>query len=147
MKNQLNEFSLELPAESVNESFARYAVSSFIAALDPTLEEIADIRTVVSEAVTNCVVHAYREKKGKIYINVKYFDDRTVKIRIKDKGCGIPDIEKAMQPFWSGDTSGERGGMGFTIMTNFTDCMKIRSTLGKGTVVTLEKKLKKLSRR
>ena len=147
MKKVLNEMNLEIPALSVNESYARYAVSSFVSQLDPTLEEIADIRTVVSEAVTNSIIHGYKETDGKIYISVKYFDTRTVRIRIKDKGCGIPDIEKAMQPFYTGDPGGERGGMGFTIMSSFTDKMSIKSVLGKGTTVTLEKNLKKTTRR
>ncbi len=147
MKKVTNEMKLEFPALSVNESYARYAVSSFVSQLDPTLEEVADIRTVVSEAVTNSIIHGYREKSGKVYISVRYFDTRTVRISIKDKGCGIPDIEKAMQPFYTGDPGGERGGMGFTIMSSFTDKMKIKSVLGKGTTVTLEKNLKKPARR
>lgn len=141
MKKMLNEINLTLPALSVNESYARYAVSSFAAQLDPTLEEIADIRTVVSEAVTNSIIHGYRETDGKVYINVKYYDNRVLRIKITDKGCGIPDIDKAIQPFYTGDPMGERGGMGFTIMSGFTDKMKIISTVGKGTTVILEKKL------
>lgn len=141
MKTELNSISLKIPAKSVNEAYARYAVSSFVSQLDPTLEEIADLRTVVSEAVTNCVIHAYREKEGEIYITVKYYSDRTVKIKIKDKGCGIADISKAMQPFYSGDPCGERGGMGFTIMSTFTDKLSVKSILGRGTTLTITKKL------
>ncbi len=144
MKKPLNTLSIEIPALSVNEGYARYAVSSFIAQIDPTLEEIADIRTVVSEAVTNCVVHAYRECEGKIYISVKYYDNRSVRIRIKDKGCGIADTKKAMEPFYTGDPLGERGGMGFTIMSSFTDSLTVKSVLGRGTTVTMVKKLKKV---
>lgn len=146
MKKLLNEMNLVLPALSINESYARYAVSSFAAQLDPTLEEIADIRTVVSEAVTNAVIHGYRESEGRIYINVKYFDNRVLRIKISDRGCGIADIERATQPFYTGDPGGERGGMGFTIMSSFTDSMKIKSVLGKGTTVILEKKLHKMIR-
>ena len=142
-KELINEMNLRIPALSVNEGYARYAVSSFVAQLDPTLEEIADIRTVVSEAVTNSIIHGYRDKKGEVLISVKYYNDRTVKITVRDRGCGIADIEKATQPFYTGDPAGERGGMGFTIMSSFTDKMKIRSILGKGTTVTLEKTLHK----
>ncbi len=143
MKKIVNEMNLDIPALSVNESYARYAVSSFVSQLDPTLEEIADIRTVVSEAVTNSIIHGYRECSGKVYISVKYFDDRTVRIKIRDRGCGIPDIEQAIKPFYTGDPGGERGGMGFTIMSSFTDKMKIKSILGKGTTVILDKILHK----
>ena len=142
-KELINETDLRIPALSLNEGYARYAVSSFVAQLDPTLEEIADIRTVVSEAVTNSIIHGYRDKKGDVFISVKYYSDRTVKITVRDKGCGIADIEKATEPFYTADPQGERGGMGFTIMSSFTDKMKIRSTLGKGTTVTLEKRLHK----
>ncbi len=142
-KELINEMNLRIPALSVNEGYARYAVSSCVTQLDPTLEEIADIRTVVSEAVTNSIIHGYREHRGDVFISVKYFNDRTVKLSVRDRGCGIPDIEKAMQPFYTGDPAGERGGMGFTIMSSFTDKMKIKSILGKGTTVTLEKKLHK----
>ena len=142
-KELITELNLRIPALSVNEGYARYAVSSFVAQLDPTLEEIADIRTVVSEAVTNSIIHGYREYPGDVFISVKYFRDRTVKITIRDRGCGIEDIEKATQPFYTGDPAGERGGMGFTIMSSFTDKMKIRSILNKGTTVTLEKRLHK----
>ena len=143
MKKLLNELNITLPALSINESYARYAVSSFATQLDPTLEEIADIRTVVSEAVTNSIIHGYRESQGKVYINVKYFDNRVLRIKISDKGCGIPDIEKAVQPFYTGAPDTERGGMGFTIMSSFTDKMKIYSAVGKGTTVVMEKKLHK----
>ncbi len=140
-KELINEMNLRIPALSLNEGYARYAVSSFVSQLDPTLEEIADIRTVVSEAVTNSIIHGYRDRKGEVVISVKYYNDRTVRITVRDRGCGIADIEKATQPFYTGDPQGERGGMGFTIMSSFTDKMKIKSILGKGTTVTLEKAL------
>ena len=136
-----NEMKLELEAKSANESFARYAVSSFLAPLDPTVGEIADIRTVVSEAVTNCVVHAYREGGGRIYIRVTWDDKRCVRIRIKDHGCGMEDLKQCMQPFWTSDPAGERGGMGFTIMDSFTDKLTVRTAKGKGTTVIMTKKL------
>ena len=140
-RKPINEMRLEIDAKSENESFARYAVSSFLCPLDPTVSEIADIRTVVSEAVTNCVVHAYRESAGRIYISASWDEDRRVRIKIKDKGCGIDDLEQSMQPFWTSDPSGERGGMGFTIMESFTDRLTVRTSKGKGTTVTMVKKL------
>lgn len=141
-RNIINETSISFPARSVNESFARYAVSSFCAQLDPTLEEISDIRTAVSEAVTNAIIHGYREDPGgTVYINVKICDDRTLMIKIRDTGCGIEDIRMAMTPLYSGDPSGERGGMGFSIMESFTDDLSVRSGVGKGTTVTMIKKL------
>lgn len=140
-KKVVNEVSFEILSLSVNESYARSAVSLFITQLDPNFEELGDIRTAVSEAVTNSVVHGYRGTVGKIYISVKYFDDRTVRIAIKDKGCGIADIDKAMQPLFTTDTSGERGGMGFAIMKSFTDQIRVSSKVGKGTTVTMLKRL------
>lgn len=142
MKKAENELSLVIPAKSVNESFARYAVSAFASQLDPTLEELADIRTVVSEAVTNAVIHAYKEKTGNIYINVKYYKNKILRIQIKDKGCGIADVKQALEPFYTGAPGTERGGMGFTIMSNFSDKLTVRSAIGKGTVILMEKRLK-----
>lgn len=144
MKNKvlLNEFKMQIPSNSVNEGFCRKVFSSFVSILDPTLSDLADIRTAVSEAVTNCIVHAYKEKAGTIYISGKYYSDRTVVITVKDKGCGIPDVSQAMEPLYTTDTSGERGGMGFAIMNSFTDKLKISSKVGKGTTVTMVKNLK-----
>lgn len=143
MKKAENKMKLQIPARSVNESFARYAVSAFAAQLDPTLEELSDIRTIVSEAVTNAVVHAYTEGEGLIYITAEYYADGTLKIRIKDRGCGIADLKKAMEPFYTGAPGTERGGMGFTIMSGFSDKLKVSSALGSGTTVTVTKKLKR----
>ncbi len=141
-KKVINETEITFPAKSVNESFARYAVSSFCAQLDPTLEELTDIRTAVSEAVTNAIVHGYRDKgDGKIYIKVKIFEDRQMAVTVKDLGCGIEDISLAMTPLYTGDPSGERGGMGFSIMESFMDDLKVRSFVGRGTTVTMCKKL------
>lgn len=137
---KLNEFKLTIDSKSVNESFARVVVSSFVAPLDPTLEEIADLKTAVSEAVTNCIVHAYKNTYGKIYLSATIDDKNTVKIVIKDKGCGINDIDKAMTPlFTTGE--GDRAGLGFTVMESFCNKVKVRSSCGKGTTVTLIKKI------
>lgn len=136
----INEMKLTIESHSCNESFARVSVSSFIAQLDPTIEEINDIKTAVSEAVTNCIVHAYVEKIGKIYIIVSIFADNHVKIKIRDIGCGIPDIKKAMEPLYT--TAGtERAGLGFAVMESFMDHLKVRSIPGKGTTVIMEKRI------
>lgn len=135
-----DEIKLIIPSRSTNESFARVAVGAFVARFDPTLEELNDIKTAVSEAVTNCIVHAYRDTLGMIYITVSA-DGSKIKIRIRDRGCGIPDIEKAKEPLFT--TGGEeRAGLGFAVMESFTDKMTVRSTVGKGTTVTLQKRLK-----
>ena len=134
-----DEMKLIIPSVSANESFARIAIGTFIARFDPTVEELCDIKTAVSEAVTNCIVHAYKEAVGKIYITVSV-DKATVKIRIRDYGCGIEDVSKAMEPLFT--TGGEeRAGLGFAVMGTFTDKLKVRSTVGKGTTVTMQKKL------
>lgn len=139
----LNEMRLVIPSKSVNEGYARYAVSAFVGQIDPSVSELGDIRTAVSEAVTNCVVHAYREREGKIYICAKYYDDGKVIVTIRDKGCGISDVKQAMQPLYTTDTTGERGGMGFAIMESFTDRLRVRSCAGYGTTVTMTKRIKK----
>lgn len=135
-----NQIKITLPSLSANEGFARVAVGAFVSQLDPTVDELADIKTAVSEAVTNCAVHAYGDAIGTIYITAEYYSDRTVKIKIKDKGCGIANVEQAMQPMWS-SLGGERAGLGFAVMQSFTDGVKVRSVLGKGTTVTLTKVL------
>lgn len=134
-----NEFKMTVDSRSVNESFARTAVAAFTAQLDPTVEEINDIKTAVSEAVTNCIVHAYPETVGKIYIWAGIFENRTVKIKIKDKGCGIADVRQAMEPLFT-TLGGERAGLGFAVMESFCDRIKVSSKVGKGTTVTLEKR-------
>lgn len=129
---------MQLDSHSANESFARTAIATFVAQLDPTLEEISDIRTAVSEAVTNCIVHAYKEKIGVIYITVKIYDGKKVAIRIRDKGCGIENIEQAMQPMFT--TGGpDRAGIGFAVMQSFTDKLKVSSKVGYGTTVVMHK--------
>ena len=135
-----NEMRLTIESRSVNESFARSAVSAFVAQLDPTVEEISDIKTAVSEAVTNCIVHAYKNSLGRVYIWVGIFPDSVVKIRIRDRGCGIADIKKAMAPLYT-SLPDERAGLGFAVMQSFCDDIKVRSLEGKGTTVTLIKKI------
>lgn len=133
-----NEMRLVIPSRSANEAFARTAVASFIAQLDPTVEEMSDIKTAVSEAVTNCIVHAYRETIGKIYIVSRIYDNGQASIQIRDCGCGIDNIKQAMEPLFT--TGGdERAGLGFAVMDSFMDKLRVRSTPGKGTTVTLEK--------
>lgn len=138
--NKINEFRLTLDSRSINEGFARVVVSAFVTPLDPTLEEIADLKTAVSEAVTNCIVHAYKDTYGKIYINASITENRVVKIIIRDRGCGISDITQAMTPlFTTGE--GDRAGLGFTVMESFCDRVRVRSVAEKGTTVTLTKKI------
>lgn len=134
-----NEFRLVISSKSVNEGFARVVVSAFAAPLDPTLEELADLKTAVSEAVTNSIVHGYGDKYGKIYITGK-LSDNTVKIIIRDKGRGIEDVKQAMTPLFT-TGSGDRAGLGFTVMESFCDRVTVRSALGSGTSVTLVKKI------
>lgn len=136
----INQFKMQLPAKSMNESFSRVAVGAFIAQLDPLLEEISDIKTAVSEAVTNCIVHAYKEQTGDIFISVKILSDNRVVIKIRDKGCGIANIEKAMEPLFTTGGS-ERAGLGFAVMQSFVDKVRVISTIDKGTTVTLYKKI------
>ena len=135
-----NELRMTLWSLSVNESFARAAVASFVSQLDPTVEDLGDLKTAVSEAVTNCILHAYREALGKIYITVRLAESGRVTVRIQDKGCGIEDIPKAMEPLYT--TGGEeRAGLGFAVMESFTDKLRVRSTPGRGTIVTMEKQM------
>ena len=138
--NLTNEVAITFPSRSSNEGYARAAVSAFAAQLDPTLEEVGDIKTAVSEAVTNCIVHAYPDCVGKIYIRLRIYDSNILEIVVRDRGKGISDIEQAKEPMFT--TGGEdRAGMGFTIMESFTDKLKIRSKPGQGTTVTMRKKI------
>ena len=134
----INEMKIVFDSKSINESFARSAVAGFVIQLDPTVGELNDIRTAVSEAVTNCVVHAYKETIGIITVKVQITDTHTVIIQVQDKGAGIADIRQAMQPLFTTGGS-ERAGLGFAVMQSFTDKIKVRSKTGKGTVVTMEK--------
>lgn len=135
-----NKFSMNMLSRSANEGFARTAVAAFAAQLDPTLEEISDIKTAVSEAVTNCIVHAYRNALGKIYINCEIVGNDTIRIKIRDKGCGIENVQKAMEPLYT-TVGGERAGLGFAVMQSFTDGIKVTSHVGKGTTVTMIKRI------
>ena len=139
--NIINEMKLKIPGKSVNEGFARSAVAAFAAQLDPTVAEIADIKTAVSEAVTNCIVHAYRDTIGTIYIEARVLENRIFVIKIKDRGCGIADVKQAMEPLFTTAPGEERAGLWFSVMESFMDKVTVRSTLGKGTVVTLTKKI------
>ena len=140
-----NEMKLTIESRSSNESFARVAVASFVSQLDPTIEEINDIRTCVSEAVTNCIVHAYKSGLGKIYITTTISDDAIVTVRIRDKGCGIEDVKQAMEPLFT--TGGnERAGLGFAVMESFSDKIAVRSRPGSGTTVTIRKKIRQRAR-
>lgn len=136
----INKFNMNILSRSANEGFARSTVSAFAAQLDPTLEEINDIKTAVSEAVTNCIVHAYRESLGKIYITGEITDNNVIRIKIRDTGCGIDNIQKAMEPLFT-TVGGERAGLGFAVMQSFMDDIRVRSKVGKGTTVVLTKKI------
>ena len=144
----LNRMQIKLPALSVNEAMARAAVAAFVSQLDPGVTEIADIKCAVSEAVTNAIVHGYRDaaETGSIAITVTILAGRTVKIEVRDKGCGIPDVGQARQPLYTTDAAGERSGMGFTVMESFTDAMKVTSKVGQGTTVVMWKKLSERGR-
>ena len=133
---------LEFPSRSSNEAFARSAVACFAAQMDPTLEELGDIRTAVSEAVTNCIVHAYPNDLGTVYLRCRILKDNVLDIVIKDKGVGIPDVEQARRPMFT--TGGaDRSGMGFTIMESFMTTLRITSAPGKGTAVHMRRKLQR----
>ncbi|MBR6311764.1 MAG: anti-sigma F factor [Oscillospiraceae bacterium] len=135
-----NYLKLEFPSRSVNEAMARNAAALFVLPLDPTLEELGDLKTAVSEAVTNCIVHAYTGEVGVITLKCRILDDNVAEIIIKDRGCGIEDVDKARQPLYT--TGGEeRAGMGFSIMESFTDEMRVRSRPGRGTTVVLRKRI------
>ena len=139
----INIISIKLPSLSVNESTARAAVAAFCAQADPLATEIADIKCAVSEAVTNCIVHGYRNSVGIIYITVRLCEGGIVRIDIRDKGCGIEDVKQARQPLYTTDAANERSGMGFTVMESFCDKVRVSSKCGKGTTVTLYKRLQR----
>lgn len=135
-----NQVSLVFPSRSANESFARSAAAAFAAQLDPTLDELGDVKTAVSEAVTNAIVHAYPDSIGQVVVKVRICPDQVLEVTVRDHGRGIPDIEKARQPMFT--TGGEeRSGMGFTIMESFMDRLVVRSTPGRGTTVVMRKRL------
>ncbi len=146
MKKIINEMKLRLPAKSVNEGVCRSVISAFAAELNPTVEELGDLRCAVSEAVTNCIVHGYKAlpvgEVGNIYISVRLYDTREVSVEISDNGCGIEDVERAMMPNYTSGGDGERCGMGFLVMQSFTDFLSVKSKVGKGTTVLMRKNLK-----
>ena len=127
-------------SRSANEAFARVAIAAFASQLDPTLEEISDIKTAVSEAVTNCIVHAYNGKLGKIYITCEITDNAVLKIKIRDTGCGIDNVELAMQPLYT-TVGGERAGLGFAVMQSFMDTIRVTSRKDKGTTIIMTKRI------
>ena len=137
---KINELKMIFDSRSVNESFSRMAVSAFSSQLDMTVEELGDIKTVVSEAVTNCIVHAYNNTIGKIYITCSVFEEGIVRITVRDKGCGIEDVNKAREPLYT-SVGGDRSGLGFSVMESFSDKLRVRSKVGVGTTVTIEKRI------
>lgn len=136
-----NEMTLTFPSRSSNESFARAAVACFAAQLDPNLEELNDIKTAVSEAVTNCIVHAYPDSIGPVTLTAALYEGGLVRITVSDRGVGIADVEQAMQPMYTTGNPEERAGLGFAVMQSFMDKVKVSSTPGRGTRVTLSKRL------
>ncbi|MBS1418673.1 MAG: anti-sigma F factor [Firmicutes bacterium] len=144
--NSKNYIKLEFPSQSCNEAFARTAAAAFAAQLDPTMEELGDVRTAVSEAVTNCIVHAYPDQIGKISMRMRILEGSILEISVRDWGRGIEDVDRAMAPLYT--TGGEeRSGMGFTIMGSFMDRLKVKSAPGKGTTVTMQRGVRPRPRR
>lgn len=137
----LNQMKLQFDSRSANESFSRTAISAFVAILDPTVDELTDIKTAVSEAVTNAIVHGYANEINTVYITAAIYADSKIVIRIKDRGCGIPDVHKAMEPLYTTSPTEERAGLGFTVMQSMMDKVKVRSQPGKGTTVVLERRI------
>ena len=137
----INEMRLDFPADPVNEAFARMAISAFIVPLNPTIEQMADVKTAVSEAVTNAIVHGYRDTHGTVRLRADYRDDGLVVIDVCDRGCGISDIARARDPFYTTLEGEERSGMGFTVMESFMDGVEVKSEVGRGTTVRLLKQL------
>ena len=134
----INEMKVTFLSRSANEGFARATVAAFAAQLDPAVDELADLRTAVSEAVTNAIVHAYPDRLGTVTLTVRLYENGKIQVQVKDKGRGIPDVDKAMEPLYT--TGGEeRSGLGFSVMESFTDRLRVRSAEGKGTTVTMEK--------
>ena len=139
--NWINEMRLAFTALPENEAFARLAVSGFMLPLDPTMEELADVKTAVSEAVTNAIVHGYARQGGMVWLRAVYDGEGTLQIDVADRGCGIRDVERARQPFYTTSTDEERSGMGFTVMESFMDRVSVRSAVGQGTSVRLVKRI------
>ena len=139
---KINEMFIKIPALSQNEGICRAMIATFVSQLDPNIEELADIKCSVSEAVTNCIVHAYRNIRGGIiYISVKVYEGRLVRIEIRDCGCGIENVAQAREPLFTTDVGGERSGMGFSVMESFMDSLAVTSKIGRGTKVVMKKRL------
>ena len=136
-----NHARVSFESRSVNEGFSRTVVASFVAALDPTIAELTDIKTAVSEAVTNCIVHAYPDKPGEIILDLGIYENAVLRIVVTDRGCGIADVSQAMTPLFTTGTVGERSGLGFSVMESFMDSLRGTSKPGKGTRVTMTKKI------
>ena len=135
----LNQAKLSFDSRSVNEGFGRAAVAAFLSQLDPTVADLTDMKTAVSEAVTNAIVHGYKDGIGQVYITIKIFPQGKAVVKVRDKGCGIPDVPKAMEPLFT--TGGEdRAGLGFAVMQSFCDSVRVTSAVGRGTSVTLTKR-------
>lgn len=141
----INSLKCVFPIKSVNEGLSRMIIAAFISQLDPTVSELSDMKTVISEAVTNCIVHAYKDvtdkSKAHVYIMGEYYSDGKVIIKIKDKGIGIDNIKQAREPLYTTDKESERSGMGFTIMESFTDKLRVYSKKDRGTTVVFEKRI------
>lgn len=138
-RKPINEMKINFPSYSENERFARIAVSGFLSQLDPQLNELSDIKTAVSEGVTNAIVHGYRGTVGQILLQVRIYPEKRVYIKIQDKGCGIENIEQAMEPLFTTAPDEDRAGLGFAVMESFMDKITVRSAVGKGTTLILEK--------
>ena len=138
----LNEAKISFMSNSVNEGFARVAASGFFMMLDPTIEELADIKTAVSEAVTNAIVHGYRNTSGRVSMTLRILEGNLAYIRIRDNGCGIENVKQAMEPSFTTAPEEERAGLGFAVMQTFTDKLTVRSSLNKGTTVIMQKNLR-----
>ncbi len=138
---KINQLKMVFDSRSVNESFSRMAVAAFASQLDMTVEELGDIKTVVSEAVTNCIVHGYSNTIGKIYITCTVFEEGVIRVSVRDRGCGISDVKKAREPLYT-SVGGDRSGLGFTVMESFSDKLLVRSKPDAGTTVTIEKIIK-----
>lgn len=136
----INSMKLQFEGRSVNEAFSRTAVAAFVAQLDPTVEELSDIKTAVSEAVTNAIVHAYPDRLGRVKLKLRLFEDSLLEITVQDWGVGIADVAQARTPLFTTGNE-ERSGMGFTIMESFMDTLRVRSTPGKGTTVTMRRRI------
>lgn len=139
--NTINEAKITFSSRSANEGFARVAVTAFFASLDPGVDEITDIKTAISEAVTNCIVHGYRNTIGNVFITLRILEGNIAYIKIRDNGCGISNIKQAMEPLFTTAPQEERAGLGFAVMQSFMDSVKVFSKEGKGTTVVLTKKL------